>query len=80
MGDVYLKKICIYLIRAYQITPLHAHSMCRFTPSCSEYTAQAIEEYGVIKGIIMGIKRILKCRPHGEFGFDPVIRKENNNK
>ena len=78
MGDVSLKKICIYLIRAYQVTPLHAHSMCRFTPTCSEYTIEAIEEYGVIKGIKMGIKRILRCRPHGGFGFDPVVRKENN--
>ena len=73
-----MKKICIYLIRAYQITPLHSHSMCRFTPSCSEYMAQAISEYGVFKGIKLGIKRILKCHPHGGFGYDPVIRKENN--
>lgn len=73
-----MKKICIYLIRAYQITPLHSHSMCRFTPSCSEYMAQAISIYGAFKGIKMGIKRILKCHPHGGFGYDPVIRKENN--
>lgn len=52
--------------------------MCRFTPSCSEYMAQAISEYGVFKGIKLGIKRILKCHPHGGFGYDPVIRKENN--
>lgn len=73
-----MKKICIYLIRAYQVTPFHSHSMCRFTPSCSEYMAQAISEYGVFKGIKLGIKRILKCHPHGGFGYDPVIRKENN--
>ena len=73
-----MKKICIYLIRAYQITTFHSHSMCRFTPSCSEYMAQAISEYGVFKGIKLGIKRILKCHPHGGFGYDPVIRKENN--
>lgn len=52
--------------------------MCRFTPTCSEYTIEAIEEYGVIKGIKLGIKRILRCRPHGGFGFDPVKGKENN--
>ena len=75
---VCLKKIIIYLIRAYQVTPLHAHSMCRFTPTCSEYMIEAIEEYGLFKGINMGIKRILKCRPCGGFGFDPVKRKENN--
>lgn len=77
MGDGYLKKIIIYLIRAYQITPLHSHSMCRFTPTCSEYMAEAIEEYGVIKGINLGIKRIIRCRPDGGFGFDPVKRKGN---
>ncbi len=75
-----MKKICIYLIRAYQITPLHSHSMCRFTPTCSEYMCEAIEEYGVLKGINLGIKRILRCRPHGGFGFDPVTKEENNNK
>ena len=73
-----MKKICIYLIRAYQITPFHSHSMCRFTPSCSVYMSQAIRVYGVFKGIKLGIKRILKCHPHGGFGYDPVIRKENN--
>lgn len=71
-----MKKILIYLIRAYQITPLHSHSMCRFTPTCSEYMAEAIEEYGVIKGIKLGIKRIVRCRPRGGFGFDPVKGKE----
>ncbi len=70
-----MKKILIYLIRAYQITPLHAHSMCRFTPTCSEYMIISINEFGVIKGLNNGIKRILKCRPHGDFGYDPVIKK-----
>lgn len=46
--------------------------MCRFTPTCSEYTAQAIEKYGVIKGIKMGFKRLTKCRPNGGFGYDPI--------
>ena len=77
MGDGYLKKILIYLIRAYQITPLHSHSMCRFTPTCSEYMVQAISNFGVIKGIHLGIKRILRCHPKGAFGYDPV-RSENN--
>lgn len=72
-----LKKLFVYLIRAYQITPLHMHSMCRFTPTCSEYMIDAIEEYGAIKGINLGIKRILRCRPHGGFGIDPVKRKGN---
>lgn len=74
-----LKKICIYLIRAYQVTPLHSHSMCRFTPTCSEYMLEAIDKFGVIKGIKLGIKRILRCHPLGGFGYDP-IRSENKNK
>ena len=74
-----LKKICIYLIRAYQVTPLHSHSMCRFTPTCSEYMLEAIDKFGVIKGIKLGIKRILRCHPKSGFGYDPV-RSENKNK
>ena len=74
-----LKKVCIYLIRAYQVTPFHGHSMCRFTPTCSEYMIEAIEKFGVMKGIKLGIKRILKCHPKGGYGYDPV-RSESKNK
>lgn len=71
-----IKKIIIYLIRAYQVTPLHSHSICRFTPTCSNYMIDALNEYGVIKGLSLGIKRILKCHPKGKFGYDPVkVRK-----
>ncbi|MDE6284683.1 MAG: membrane protein insertion efficiency factor YidD, partial [Bacilli bacterium] len=66
------------LIRAYQITPLASHKMCRFTPTCSEYMAQAIDLYGIKKGIILGVKRIAKCRPHGGCGVDPVPEERNN--
>ncbi|MBR1416650.1 MAG: membrane protein insertion efficiency factor YidD [Bacilli bacterium] len=67
-----MKKILIFLIKTYQITPLHSHSLCRFTPTCSQYMIDAIEKYGVIKGIRLGIKRILKCHPKGKYGYDPV--------
>ncbi|MBQ6285798.1 MAG: membrane protein insertion efficiency factor YidD [Bacilli bacterium] len=66
-----MKKILIKLINLYQITPLHTHSMCRFNPTCSEYMKECINEYGY-KGIIIGIKRILRCHPFGKFGYDPV--------
>ncbi|MEC8702766.1 MAG: membrane protein insertion efficiency factor YidD [Bacteroidota bacterium] len=47
-------------------------SSCRFTPTCSEYTKQAIIKYGIIKGTFLGIKRISKCHPWGKSGYDPV--------
>ena len=52
--------------------PLQTHNCCRFTPTCSEYTKQAINKYGAIKGLKLGIKRLLRCRPGGDFGYDPL--------
>jgi len=46
-------------------------SKCRFTPSCSHYTSEAIEKYGPVKGIYLGVKRLSKCRPGGGQGYDP---------
>jgi len=45
---------------------------CRFIPSCSNYTIEAVKKYGSIKGIIMGIKRMMKCHPFNPGGYDPV--------
>jgi len=61
------------LIRIYQyvISPLLG-SRCRFFPSCSEYTAEAIEKYGAFKGVRLGLKRISRCHPWNSGGFDPV--------
>lgn len=63
------------LIRVYQrfISPLLPFNHCRFTPSCSHYAAEAIEKWGAGKGVLLSVKRILKCHPfsrHG--GYDPV--------
>lgn len=63
------------MVRMYQvcISPFTGgRAVCRFTPTCSEYTRQAIEKYGTIRGTYMGFKRILRCRPGGGFGYDPV--------
>jgi len=65
-----MKKLSIFLINLYQITPLHSHTMCRFIPTCSEYTKIKIQEHGFLKGWYLGIKRILKCHPFGKSGYD----------
>lgn len=72
-----MKHLIIYLIRIYQIIPFSSHKMCRFTPTCSQYMIECLEEFGTIKGLKLGIKRLLKCRPNGPFGYDPVPKKEN---
>lgn len=51
---------------------MHAHFMCRYKPTCSEYMVQALETYGLFKGLYLGIKRILRCNPFGNYGFDPL--------
>lgn len=71
-----MKKLLIKLIRFYQKLPIHAHSLCRFRPTCSEYMIEAIEYYGTFKGLRIGIKRILRCSPLGKYGYDPVIKEE----
>ncbi|MDE6481226.1 MAG: membrane protein insertion efficiency factor YidD [Alphaproteobacteria bacterium] len=70
-----MSKIAIALIRFYQkcISPvIGGRAACRFTPSCSEYTRIAIERHGVVRGCVMGVRRILRCRPGGGCGYDPV--------
>ncbi len=63
-----------WLIRCYQkwISPVLPPS-CRFTPSCSQYTLEAIEMFGVVKGTFLGIRRIAKCNPFHPGGHDPVM-------
>lgn len=68
-----MKTLLILLIRFYQrfISPLSPPA-CRFTPTCSQYTLEAIQKYGALKGTWLGIKRICRCHPWGGSGYDPV--------
>jgi len=68
-----MKQLMIWMIRWYQlyISPMTPPS-CRYTPTCSQYTLEAIQKYGPIKGVWLGIKRISRCHPWGGHGYDPV--------
>ncbi|RMG77680.1 MAG: membrane protein insertion efficiency factor YidD [Bacteroidetes bacterium] len=68
-----LKKIVIFPIRVYQklLSPLMGPT-CRFQPTCSHYMVQSIEEWGILKGLWLGLKRIGRCHPWGGHGIDPV--------
>ncbi|KTD76487.1 putative membrane protein insertion efficiency factor [Legionella waltersii] len=72
-----LQQIVCLPIKMYQyfISPMIS-PCCRFHPSCSDYMQGAINHYGVCKGLWMGSKRLLKCHPWAEGGFDPIIPKE----
>lgn len=68
-----MKRFLIFLINKYQkhISP-NLGNNCKFYPSCSEYTKQAIEKYGAFKGSFYGIKRIIRCNPFSKGGYDPL--------
>ena len=68
-----MKRLAILFVRFYQyaIRPLLPNA-CRYTPSCSAYAIEAIDKYGAIKGMWLGLKRILRCHPWGGQGYDPV--------
>ncbi len=68
-----MKYIGLGLIRLYQLTfSKILPPSCRFEPSCSHYTYEAIEKYGLLKGSWLGFKRILRCNPFNPGGYDPV--------
>lgn len=75
-----MKHLILFLIKIYQkfISPLFP-GKCRFYPTCSNYTYQAIQEYGSIRGLYLGIKRILKCHPFNDGGYDPIPKKDEKN-
>jgi len=67
-----MKKILVSFINIYQKIPTRAHNSCVFLPTCSEYTKQAIVKYGSLKGVFLGMRRILRCHPWQKNHFDPV--------
>jgi uncharacterized protein len=80
--DFFLQKILLKGIKFYQkyisadhggfLEHIYPGGVCRFDPTCSEYTAQAISKYGSMKGLILGLKRFSKCHPFSKGGHDPL--------
>ncbi|HPW18635.1 MAG TPA: membrane protein insertion efficiency factor YidD [Candidatus Aminicenantes bacterium] len=68
-----MKAVALFLIRAYQATlsPLLGRR-CRYFPTCSAYTSEAIAKFGFLKGAALGARRLLRCHPFHEGGIDPV--------
>ena len=68
-----MKVVLIALIRGYQmvISPMLPPA-CRFTPTCSAYTIEAVRRYGALRGSYMGMRRLLRCHPFHPGGYDPV--------
>ncbi|WP_083329232.1 membrane protein insertion efficiency factor YidD [Marinobacter salinus] len=68
-----MRRLLILPIRFYQyaISPLMA-SHCRHYPTCSQYAVEAVEHHGAVKGISLAIRRLLRCHPWAEGGYDPV--------
>ncbi len=68
-----IKKSCVLLIKFYRIclSPYFGHS-CRFTPTCSQYMLDALEKYGLLRGLGKGVWRIMRCNPFCAGGWDPA--------
>ena len=77
-----MTQILIKLIKLYKllISPLTGHS-CRYLPTCSDYCMEALKTYGILKGLLLSLKRILSCHPikilGGGEGLDPIKKKKN---
>ncbi len=74
-----MRKLAIILIKLYRylISP-YIGQHCRFTPSCSSYAMEALEQYGLVKGSWLSLRRLAKCHPWHEGGYDPVPHCEHH--
>lgn len=75
-----MKYILIGFIRVYQMLPFKSHNNCKFIPTCSNYGIEAINKYGSIKGTLLTIKRIIRCNPLSNGGYDPLIKEKDYEK
>ena len=67
-----MKYLILFSIKVYQKFSGAFYPRCRFYPSCSQYMSEAVDRYGALKGAYFGIKRILRCHPFNDGGYDPV--------
>lgn len=67
-----MRRLLIGLVRGYQryVSPLSPPS-CRYTPTCSQYAVEALQQYGAVRGSLLAVWRILRCNPWGGHGYDP---------
>jgi len=81
-----MKKIVLQLIKLYQntlsldhgpLSGIYGERLCRFHPTCSQYTYESIDRFGVLRGSWMGVKRIGRCHPWNDGGYDPVPKKKD---
>ena len=72
-----MKYLLLGIIKIYQLIPGPWHNWCRYNPTCSNYSIEAIKRFGALKGSFISIKRILRCAPWGGMGNDPVPERKN---
>ncbi len=77
-----IKNFILFLIRFYQhslsldhgpLKFLRPHGQCKFYPTCSTYSYQAVDKYGILRGTWLSIKRIIRCHPWSKGGYDPLV-------